>query len=222
MEKHIWLELVKINTPNGLYSTESNSSRGEIKFFIWVIHSVWLIVRMILNDVSAQVKPSKSNRPCVPSHLQKKVSSCGLFWRKVLFYLFPKWETLVYEIVAVGLFLFEYPERMCSWPMRGNFLFWKPYKCVVFHPEYHDDGKPIPFASETKYLILVWWTQRQKKNSSDSCIVITERISVRINRFLKRSKVEGTRPNCECVQLGMRRFGTKSYIWYRSTLSWID
>ena len=91
-------------------------------------------------------------------------------------------------------------------------LFWKQQNAYVFHPEYHDDGKPIPFRMETKYFDFGLMTQDKKihriwlhSNQPNGY-----RLGVKLD--FETKQVDGTRPNARMCPIGMKRFGIRIHL----------
>ena len=99
---------------------------------------------------------------------------------------------------------------------EGNFYFGSHTNAYVFHPEYHDDGKPIPFRMETKYFDFGLMTQDKKihriwlhSNQPNGY-----RLGVKLD--FETKQVEGTRPNAANVS------NWDEAIWDQHTFDTID
>ena len=106
------------------------------------------------NMVSAQMitKQIESTMRAIP--LTEKVKLLRAILKGSTIYL-SKWKTLVYDELLACWTVYSNIKADVFVNYDGNFYFGSNKNAYVFHPEYHDDGKPIPFAWKPSILILV-------------------------------------------------------------------
>ena len=111
--------------------------------------------------VSAQIitKQIESTMRAIP--LTEKIKLLQVILKEVLS-IFSKWKTLVYDELLVCWTVYSNIKADVFVNYDGNFYFGSNKNAYVFHPEYHDDGKPIPFRMETKYFDFGLMTQDKK------------------------------------------------------------
>ncbi|MGG1344155.1 hypothetical protein ABE244_27065 [Bacillus toyonensis] len=191
-------ELVKMNTPTGCIASESIKVVGNQIFYLSDTH-VYGLFANDFNMVSAQIitQQIESTMRAIPL-TEKSKSVAGYFEGK--YYLsFPNGKTLVYDGLLACWTVYSNIKADVFVNYDGNFYFGSNKNAYVFHNEYHDDGKPIPFRMETKYLDFSLMTQDKKihriwlhSNQPNGY-----RLGVKLD--FETKQVDGTRPDAANV-----------------------